>query len=107
MGLLVCLMAAAVLTVCGAYRSIRRAPAAAVPEEIYARFRGGERSAEYYLRACDGYVAVYSGGRARSPVAVTNIETGELRRTDRALLETGIPVTDRTELLFLLEDLGS
>ena len=107
MGLLICLAATAVLTLQGAYRSMRLSSSATVPEELYARFSSGERAAEYYLRACDGYVAVYADGRARSPVTVTDIETSQLRRTDRALLDNGIPVTDRRELLFLLEDLGS
>ena len=106
-GLLTCLLIAAALSLYGAYNSIRRSSAFAVPEEVYAQFRASEGSAEYYLRACNGYVAVYSVDRSRTPMRVTDIETAELRGMDRALLETGIPVSDRAALLFLLEDLGS
>lgn len=106
-GLLVCLMVAAAAAGVGAYRSINRGSALAVPEEVYARFKADEAGAEYYLRSCGGYVAVYSGVRERSPVTVTDIEIAQLRGADKALLDTGIPVTDGRALLYLLEDLGS
>ena len=41
------------------------------------------------------------------PVTVTAIEVSNLRGADRAMLEKGIPVSDKSELLELLEDLGS
>ena len=47
------------------------------------------------------YQAVYRWFTAR-PRALA-----ALRTADRALVEKGIPVTDRQSLLYLLEDLGS
>ena len=105
--LLLCLMAAAVLAVGGAWRSLHRTGTPALPEEIAARFAGREESAAYYLRDDEGRVAVYEGRRGREKLAVTAIETANLRLTDRTLLRRGIPVTDADELLRLLEDLGS
>ncbi len=105
--LLLCLMSAAALSLCGAYRSLNRAPLPTLPEEVAARFVGREDGAEYFLREYGGYVAVFSGGRGREPLRVTGIETALLRRTDRLLLEKGIPVQSGGELLLLLEDLGS
>ncbi len=52
-------------------------------------------------------MAVYAGARDSEPVTVTGIELDCLRSADRAMVEQGIPVTDRKELLLLLEDLGS
>lgn len=105
--LLLCLMAAAALAVGGAWRSLHRGGAPVLPEEIEARFAGREESAAYFLRDAEGRVAVYEGRRSREPMAVTGIETANLRTTDRTLLRQGIPVTDGDELLRLLEDLGS
>ena len=78
-----------------------------VPEEVYASFAGREDSAEFFLRPCDGFVAVYDGRREKTPVSVTDIELANLRGADRALVQKGIPVENRRELLRLLEDLGS
>ena len=104
--LLSCLAATAAYTGVKAYRSI--VPAAeAVPEEVYASFAGREDSAEFFLRPCDGFVAVYDGRREKTPVSVTDIELANLRGADRALVQRGIPVENRRELLRLLEDLGS
>ena len=52
-------------------------------------------------------MAVYDGDGYRAPLSVTGIELQCLRGADRAMVEAGIPVTDRRELLLLLEDLGS
>ena len=52
-------------------------------------------------------MGVYSGKRTKQPLSVTAIELAALRTADRALVEKGIPVTDRQSLLYLLEDLGS
>ena len=104
--LLSCLAAAAAYTGVKAYRSI--APVTEeIPEEVYAGLEGREDSAEFFLRPCDGFVAVYSGRREKTPVSVTDIELANLRGADRALLQKGIPVENRRELLRLLEDLGS
>ena len=97
-----CLVAAAAFTAAEAYGSI-------VPEkaEVYARFQGREDEAEYFLRPCQGYVAVYGGQREKEPVSITDIELANLRSADRAMVQKGIPVADQRELLSLLEDLGS
>ena len=105
--LLLCLMSAAALSLCGAYRSLNRSGVPTLPEEVAARFVGLEDGAAYFLRDSGGYVAVYAKGRSREPLSVTAIETAGLRRTDRLLLSEGIPVSDSGELLLLLEDLGS
>ena len=105
--LLLCLMSAAALALCGAYRSLHHISGPLLPEEVAARFVGREANAEYFLRESDGYIAVFSGRRSREPVQVTGIETQRLRATDRLLLKDGIPVEDSRELLHLLEDLGS
>lgn len=90
-----------------AWNSLQPGTTHTMPEELYSRFARKEAEAEYYLRSCDGFVAVYGAKKSRSPVSVTAIEVSALRGTDRVLLERGIPVADRMELLSLLEDLGS
>ncbi len=40
-------------------------------------------------------------------MTLTDIEVGTLREADRQILNTGLAVADREELLTLLEDLGS
>ena len=102
-GLLAALSAAAVYTGARACRSLRDA----LPAEIYARYSSREESAEYFLKNCDGFVAVYRSTKGRAPESVTAIEIAGLRAADRAMLERGIPVSDRQELLELLEDFGS
>ena len=104
--LLSCRVVAAGYTGVKAYRSIVPATEE-VPEELYASFAGREDSAAFFLRPCDGFVAVYDGRREKTPVTVTDIELANLRGADRALVQKGIPVEDRRELLRLLEDLGS
>ena len=103
---LLCLMSAAAYSMVGAYQSISRGAAEPLPAELTARLEAVEE-AEYYLRESEGYVAVFETKRARTPLSVTEIETSLLRRTDRQLLSRGIPVADTSELLALLEDLGS
>ncbi len=63
-------------------------------------------AAEYYLRDCGGFIAVYRGASS-TPIDVTDIETATLNDTDAELIHSGIPVQSRNELLLLLEDLGS
>ena len=104
--LLLCLMAGAAMSVNGAWHSIHRGRAAALPAELTVRFAGREDAA-YILRDLGGYVAVYEGRKARDPAEVTAIETACLRASDRRLLKEGIPAADSRELLGLLEDLGS
>ena len=105
--LLMCLAAAALYMGGEAYRSLRPATGSAIPQEIYARYAAGADMARFYLRDSGGYVAVYEQERDKTPLAVTDIELACLRSADQAMLEAGIPVLDRQELLKLLEDLGS
>ena len=104
--LLLCLAAAAIYTGGEALKSLEPAQTY-LPEEIYASFAANEKQAEYFLKARDGYVAVYTGKRESELSDMTEIEVNGLRTADKAMLEKGIPVVSRTELLTLLEDLGS
>lgn len=107
LGMLLCLMAAAMISLYTAYSSITQAADSRVPQEIYESFLKAGNDAEYYLRPCDGYVGIYSGSRGKTPLTVTEIELSNLRSADRALISKGIPVADSASLLSLLEDLGS
>ncbi len=60
----------------------------------------------YLLRDWQGYIAVFEG-RGDTPTSLTDIETATLNDFDREKLRSGIPARDRTELMSLLEDLGS
>lgn len=104
--LLLCLAAAVIYTGGEALRKLVP-PQTAVPEEIYASFLAHESEAEYFLKSHDGFVAVYTGKREAEPFSVTPIEVDGLRLADKAMLDKGIPVVSRVELLSLLEDLGS
>ena len=106
-GLTVLLAMAAVKSGLTAYRSIQPVSDAALPKEIYSRFAQRQEAAEYYLKSCDGLVAVYKSQKQRVPLKMTAIETSALRTADRAMLEKGIPVVNKEQLLALLEDLGS
>ena len=105
--LLLCLIGTALFTGLEAMRSFRRIPESQLPAEIYARYARNADSALYYLRGEGAYIAVFRGKRARDPLTVTGIELEGLRRADRAMIEAGLPVVSRQELLQLLEDLGS
>lgn len=105
--LLVLLAMTAAFTAAEAYSSLQPTENDWPPEEMFTALFGPAEEAEYYLKSCDGFVAVYNGVRARSPESVTAIETSGLRGTDKAMLERGIPVVDKETLLVLLEDLGS
>ena len=107
LALLMCLAAAAVYTGAEAWRSLQPVRENKLPEEVYARFLARADTAEFYLKDQGEYVAVYADARDREPLRVTDIELRCLRRADRAMLEAGIPVLSRQELLLLLEDLGS
>lgn len=105
--LLLCLMGTALFTGAEAMRSFRQVPDSRLPAEIYARYARNADSALYYLRGDGAYIAVFRGKRSRDPLTVTAIELEGLRRADRAMIEAGLPVASRRELLELLEDLGS
>ena len=104
--LLLGLMGAALFTGMEALRSLRPVRAD-FPEELYARFARNAENAAFVLREEDGYLAVYPGRGGRGEPQITGIELGKLRRVDRAMVEAGLPVLSRRELLELLEDLGS
>lgn len=105
--LLLCLMGAAAFTGLEALHSLRRSPGPSFPEELYAPFARNAESASFFLRQEEGYVAVFPAGRGKEPLRVTGIPLQSLRRVDRAMIQAGLPVRSRTELLQLLEDLGS
>ena len=71
-----------------------------------ADFRGGD-SGGYILGEVDGNIAVFRSGSEREPVAITDIELGSLRASDREKILAGLPAAGDKELQELLEDLGS
>ncbi len=87
--------------------SLQSGKQCSLPEEIYGDFAAKADTAQFFVKNNDGFVTVFKDKKFRKILTVTEIETAFLRKTDRAMLETGIPVADRTELLRLLEDLGS
>lgn len=103
--LLAVMVTLALSAACGALKTIRRTEER-IPAEVYAAYQAKSAKAKYLLREKDGFVAVYKSGDSR-PLRTTDIETSLLRRADRAMLQKGIPLEDRAELLALLEDLGS
>ena len=105
--ILLLLSALAAHSAASAVESVRPAWEAALPRELYSRLIEGAEEPAYLLRVRDGVVAVYEGENRRTPALVTDIDVTLLRRADRAMLEKGIPVSGREELLALLEDLGS
>ena len=105
--LLLCLMGAAAFTGSEALRSLRKLPSAAFPEEIYREFSRYAENAAFYLRQDGEYVTVCPGRGSREAQRRTGIELKNLRKADRAMIEEGLPVRSRKELLQLLEDLGS
>lgn len=105
--LLLCLAAAAMYTGAEALRGLQPERDSLLPQEIYSRFAARAETAEYFLKSSGDYVAVFQRPRDRQPLSVTGIELAQLRGADRAMVEAGIPVGDRRELLLLLEDLGS
>ena len=105
--LLLGLLAAALWSVAEAVRSLAPEKNVHLPQEIYQGYAKRAEAAEFVLREEGGYVAVYEKARDREPLSVTGIELKCLREADRAMVEAGIPVINRRELLLLLEDLGS
>ncbi len=101
------LLTAALYMGAQAVGSVRNSRTASVPEEVYRELICNADKAKYYVKSRDGYVAVFENKHFREPLKITEIETGQLRKADRAMLEKGIPVADRMQLLRLLEDLGS
>ena len=67
----------------------------------------GASGSAYLLGETNGSVAVFDAGDLKTPLRVTGIEVGSLRRRDRELIAAGLPVASKEELAQLLEDLGS
>ena len=102
---LLCLTAAA-MTV-GAVRSVAAPEAVSTPPAVVSNASAEDKNAEYYLRDCSGYVAVFRGADSKTPIKVTDIETETLNTVDRGKLAQGIPAESKNELLMLLEDFSS
>lgn len=102
---LLCVTAVA-MTV-GAVKSIAAPEAVSTPPVAVSNASLNNKNAEYYLRDCSGYVAVFRGADSKTPIKVTDIETETLNTVDRSLLEQGIPAENKNELLMLLEDFSS
>ena len=105
--LLLLLVSAAIFTAAKAAQSLQPPWERWIPEEVYESLSRKAGQAEYFLGSKSGYVAVFEGRRDTQPLSITAIEIDGLRLADRAMLEKGIPVSDNTALLQLLEDLGS
>ena len=101
------MLSGALFTSSAAIRSIRNARFRALPEEIYSELLTRAGEAEFYIKSSGKYVAVFADRACRELIELTPIETAMLRKADRAMLLQGIPVKNKTELLQLLEDLGS
>lgn len=106
-GLLVCLMMSSGYLATRALGTITPAAAAQPPAGIYESYTAYAENAQYYLRDSGGYVGIFSADRSSEPIEVTGIELSCLREGDRAMILSGLPVSDRAQLLSLLEDLGS
>ena len=104
---LLLLTAGALYSAAEAFRSVQRPVSAKLPKDIYERYAVRADAAEFLLKEDGGRVAVYERAHPREPLEVTGIELRCLRAADRAMVEAGIPVISRRELLLLLEDLGS
>lgn len=106
-GFLMLLICAAAYAVSAAYATLQPKSHDELPMQIYSAFIEQADGAQFFLRSCGGYVAVYRDANFKTEPELTAIETTELRSADRAMLDRGIPVRGRSELLELLEDLGS
>ena len=104
-GLVMGLAAAAAVMAVLAVSSVA-APEDEIPD-YYIEGTVSPQQAEYVLKDCDGYIGVYASAQAPAPEDITDIPTANLRPADRKLLARGIPVSNRSELLTLLEDFGS
>lgn len=82
------------------------------PDTVYAASGGHQtlttvQSDQYVLGEWEGYIAIFAGGETKIPLRVTTIELKNLREADRSLIREGLIVATETELMELLEDLGS
>lgn len=97
----------AVAMTVGAVKSIAAPEAVSTPPVAVSNASVEDKNAEYYLRDCSGYVAVFRGADSKTPIKVTDIETETLNTVDRSKLAQGIPAENKNELLMLLEDFSS
>ena len=97
----------AVAMTVGAVKTIAAPDAVSTPPTAVSNASVDDKNAEYYLRDCSGYVAVFKGADSKTPIKVTDIETETLNTVDRSLLQQGIPAENKNELLMLLEDFSS
>lgn len=100
----------AVLVTAAAVLAVNAVKGIASPEEKLEAptdIISADSKAEFYLRDCDGLVAVFRSAGSSRPIEVTDIETETLSRTDRELLKKGIPAANKYELICLLEDFSS
>lgn len=97
----------AVAMTVGAVKTIAAPDAVSTPPVAVSNASVDDKNAEYYLRDCSGYVAVFKGADSKTPIKVTDIETETLNTVDRGLLQQGIPAENKNELLMLLEDFSS
>ena len=95
MVIMVCLMAVAVTMAAFTAAGFRK------------HTEGDAQTGSYVLADYGGSVAIFDSGNSETPMQVTDIELATLRAADRKLIETGVPVSTREELVALLEDLGS
>ena len=93
----------AVAAVICAHQTAQTLPAAPVKTELQS-YDGAK--AESVLRDYEGYVSVFAPGADPEPLQITAIQTESLRRRDRELLQGGLTVGSREQLLMLLEDLS-
>lgn len=63
--------------------------------------------AGFYVCIYNGYVAVFENSSDLLPITVTDISYSSLTEVDRDLLMKGMNLEDKTDVLILLEDLGS
>lgn len=105
---LLMLLAAAAIYLGGEAAATLESPAdPSFPSDIYAAFAVRAEQAACYLRPCGNRIAIYATRRSKEPTALTDIDLNTLRSADLAMVRRGIPVSGRSELLMLLEDLGS
>ena len=97
----------AVAMTVGAVKTIAAPDAVSTPPVAVSNASVDDKNAEYYLRDCSGYVAVFKGADSKTPIKVTDIETETLNTVDRGPLQQGIPAENKNELLMLLEDFSS
>lgn len=61
----------------------------------------------FVLGEVGGNIAVFANGDMENPLTVTNIELDQLREADRTMISDGLVAGSESELMQLLEDLGS